>query len=162
VLEAEAVMIGGVSPIRPRRWVLATELPKIMSAQPARKRWRALRLFARDWAKNPDRRGGMAATGPAFHRWWHRWHPRRRDDLPKIAAVVRAVCERDEHPVPGWVAQHKARRHIDIITCERLAGTQIPMLGCPPGCAEHRVWFEWSFIEDKAVHGFPERAHQGF
>ena len=47
-------MIDGITPWRTEARVAAADLPAMMTAKPAAKRWRVLRLFACDWAHNPQ------------------------------------------------------------------------------------------------------------
>ena len=77
-------------------------------------------------------------------------------DLPRIAALVHALCDRDGVPVPGWVWKHRSRRPIGLTDRSPLASDHEGVLraGAPSACAYHRVWFDPASIEDHRVHGF--------
>lgn len=65
--------------------------------------------LCKDWAQLPGLREAMIATAPRRRCWYHRFGPRRHD-LARIAAVVHALCGRDDHPVASWVHQHRSDR----------------------------------------------------
>ena len=96
----------------------AAALPALMATDDQRDRMVALRVLVKDWAQSPDGRERMIAEPPRRHRWHHRFTARRRD-LPRIAAVVHALCDRDGVEVPAWVHQHRCpqagrHRRLDI------------------------------------------------
>lgn len=119
-----------------------------------------LRGFVACWAQNPDSREAMIADPPKPG--W-RWVRGRRRDLARIAAVVHALCARDEVPIPQWVWEHRSPEHISMSSrSEALFGpppkedprTDWRYWDAPDACNWHRVWFDRAFIEDKTVHGF--------
>ena len=85
----------------------AAALPALMARDDQRGRMVDLRTLVKDWAQNPDDRGRMVAEAPRRRRWHDRFTARRRD-LPRIAAVVHALCERDGVDVPEWVHRHRS------------------------------------------------------
>ena len=110
--------------------------------------------LAKDWACFPSLRDAMIVDPPKRWHCWHRFTPRQRD-LPRIAAVVHALCDRDGHPVPDWVWQHRSSKPIDIDSrpVEDSGWDQHIRRIAPAACAYHAVWFDPRDIEDIRVHG---------
>lgn len=102
----------------------------------------------------PHLRDAMISDPPKRRRWYHRLTPRRRD-LARIAAVVHALCDRDGHPVPQWVWEHRSAKdiHIDSRPVEDGAWDHHIRRIAPAACAYHNVWFDPASIEDIRVHG---------
>ena len=57
----------------------------------------------------------MIEEAPSRYRFYDRWFTVRRDDLARIAAVVHAMCDRDDVTAPRWVSKHRARHPIGIV-----------------------------------------------
>ena len=133
----------------------AAALPALMATDDQRDRMVALRVLVKDWAQNPDDRERMIAEPPRRHRWHHRFTARRRD-LPRIAAVVHALCDRDGVEVPKWVHQHRSPEPVTITDSISMDGAYGRLLQAeaPQACSYHRVYFDRSTIEDHRVHGF--------
>ena len=117
-----------------------TQLPALMTGQPARDRARALIQFVKDWNYWLDFRvemldGPPAADSDPF-------------DLACIAAVVHALAARDGADVPEWVHRYQADpprlftgRSVDSDYGRLIAA------GSPPECALHGVFFETEMLE---------------
>ena len=115
-----------------------------------RGQYRALKQFVMNWNNfdSPTDRAAML-DGP----------PRgmTRDEKARVAALVRCLCERDRHPLPGWVRRTRAARgphgvflimdrslndDAELMTYPRLIMDQTPL-----SAARYRVWFEAEFLE---------------
>ena len=139
--------------------VTAAELPRWMCRNDRRGHITELVQLAKDWARFPTLRDAMISGAPRRLRWYHRFTPRRRD-LARIAAVVHALCDRDGHPPPDWVWQHRSAKAIHI-DCRPLGSggyDQHIREVAPEACAYHNVWFDPPSIEDIRVHGIFEPA----
>ncbi len=113
-----------------------------------------LASLAKDWAYYVEHRERMISEPPRG-RWWHRF-TRHRGDLPRLAAVVHGLCERDGVEVPAWVWQHRSRHDIGW-SGQRVNQWHIEFCqsrNAPEACAYHRVWFDGPSIEDIRIHGF--------
>ena len=134
--------------------VTAADVPRWMARNDGRGRIVELVQLCKDWARLPGLREAMIVEPPRRRRWYHRFGPRRHD-LARIAAVVHALCDRDGHPVPGWVHQHRSDRPLcfngsplrDSDYCRHLRAT------APRVCHYHNVFFDHASIEDIRVHG---------
>ena len=134
--------------------VTAADVPRWMARNDGRGRIVELVQLCKDWAHFPGLREAMIATPPRRRRWYHRFGPRRHD-LARIAAVVHALCDRDGHPVPDWVHQHRSDQPLffdgspmcDSDYARRLRAT------APRVCHYHNVFFDHASIEDIRVHG---------
>ena len=117
-----------------------------------------LRLLVKNWASFPDARYAMIHQSPRRHRWYHRY-TRRRRDLPRLAAVVHALCERDGVDPPAWVWKHRAFRPIAVTDAVSLSTAygKLLKIDAPDACAYHRVWFSHAMLESISVHGFGSR-----
>ncbi|WP_419840302.1 hypothetical protein [Candidatus Poriferisodalis sp.] len=136
--------------------IRACDLPRLMAADDGRGRIVGLRQLAKNWAiAATDQRAAMISVEPRPHRWFHRL-TRRRFDLARIAAVVRALCDRDEVPVPTWVGAHRASRAVclnDRKLTDSRWDAHIREIA-PAACAVHNVWFAPVDLDDHRVHGF--------
>lgn len=96
--------------------------------------WPVIQLI-KDWNNQPESRDLMLAGGL----------PTDTDTViaAKVAAVVHALCQRDSHPIPGWV--HSARSPVDValVPDVDLASPYGQRLrhNAPALCGYHRVWF---------------------
>ncbi len=135
--------------------ISAAALPELLAEDDGRGRVVALRVLVKDWAQNPHARAEMIAEPPRRLRWHHRLTARRRD-LPRIAAVVHALCDRDGVEVPGWVHEHRSRKPIAVTDSISLRTDYGKLLQteAPAACRYHGVYFDRSTIEDHRVHGF--------
>lgn len=140
----------------PARFVRARDLPALIADDDGRGRVVGIRQFCKDWAPaDHARRLEMIAEAPRRLRWWHRCGA-RRFDLRRIAAVVDALCERDDVPTPEW-AVPKRSRHPVTLTQPEFPSTpwnDYERADAPPACARHEVWFRPIDLEDYRVHGF--------
>ena len=82
-------------------WLRACDLPSLLSDDDGRGRMVGFRQFVKDWATADDeRRVEMISMPPQAHRPWHRL-THRRFDLARVAAVVHALCDRDDVAPPA-------------------------------------------------------------
>ena len=149
-------------PPLPEPAVTAAELPYWMSRNDHRGRITELTQLAKDWARFPTLRDAMISDTPRRLRWYHRFTPRRRD-LARIAVVVHALCDRDGHPLPDWVWEHRSDKaiHFDCRPCDSNPYSQHVRNIAPEACAYHNVWFDPPSIEDIRVHGIAVPAAAG-
>ena len=133
----------------------AAALPALMARDDQRGRMVALRVLVKNCAQNPDDREQMIAEPPRRHRWHDRFTARRRD-LPPIAAVVDARCQRDGIDVPEWVHKRRSRNPVAITDSISISGRYGRLLRAeaPQACCCLNVYFVRSTIEDHRVHGF--------
>lgn len=145
---------SALRPPPPEPGFTAAEAPRLMCRWDGRGRMTVLIQLAKDWACFPSLREAMIVDPPKRRRWHHRFTPRRRD-LPRIAAVVHALCDRDGHPVPDWVWEHRSSKaiYIDARPVEDSAYDQHIRRIAPEACRYHNVWFDPPSIEDIRVHG---------
>ena len=139
----------------PARLLRACDLPRLMADNDGCGRMAGLRQFIKDWAVAGDRRTEMIDVAPHAHRRWHRL-ARRRFDLARIAAVVHALCDRDDVAIPAWVMQNRASRPVslsDRAMTDSKWDTHVRAIS-PPACASHNVWFAPVDLDDYRVHGF--------
>ena len=135
-----------------RALITAADVPMWMARDDKRGRVVELRLLVKNWASFPDRRFSMIQEAPRRHRWFHRFTSRRRD-LPRVAAVVHALCERDGMDPPAWVWEHRSPKHI-AVTDDVSLGTAYGKLlraDAPDVCSYHRVWFSQAMLESIGV-----------
>ena len=134
----------------------ADQIPRWMADDDHRGRVVELRELCKQWAHtNHAHRAAMIKTPPRRYHWWHRFTARRHD-LCRIAAVVHALCDRDDVDVPDWVWTHRSRRSIGLISSldPHSDYGRAVLVDAPAACAYHRVWFDPSSIENITVHGF--------
>ena len=120
-----------------------------------RGQYRALKQFIMNWNNWPssEDRAAMLDGPPS---------PEMPiDQQARIAAVVRCLCERDDHPVPAWVHAKRARRRsggVRLISDRRLRLSRFrPLSGfakilqqqTPAPARRHRVWFEAELLESR-------------
>ncbi|WP_420443899.1 hypothetical protein [Candidatus Poriferisodalis sp.] len=138
------------------RVLRALDLCALIADHDGRGRLVDIRQFCKDWAASEgSRRLEMIADARRPVRWLHRFSA-RRFDLPRIAAVVDALCDRDDVPAPEWVGSYRARRPVTLAQ-PRFPATpwnDHVKLAAPPACARHNVWFRPVDLDDYRVHGF--------
>ncbi|WP_420443905.1 hypothetical protein [Candidatus Poriferisodalis sp.] len=139
-----------------KRQLRARDLCALLADDDGRGRLVDIRQFCKDWAASDDfRRREMIADAPRLLRWRHRISA-RRFDLRRIAAVVDALCDRDDVPTPQCVTSRRSRRPVTF------AQPRFPATPwndhvrsvAPPACARHNVWFRPVDLDDYRVHGF--------
>ena len=135
--------------------ISADQIPRWIADDDNRGRVVELRELCKQWALTGNtHRSAMIRDAPRRYRWWHCVTARRRD-LARIAAVVHALCDRDDVDVPGWVWKHRSRRNTGInATRRRVSALWAEHSHAPAACAYHRVWFDPASIEDHRIHGF--------
>ena len=125
-----------VGPLLARRYTVVGELPAAMAVPGGRGAgyWPVVQLI-KDWNNQPESRAPMLAGGL----------PEGTDATvaAKIAAVVHALCQRDGHPPPKWVAS--ARSPVDValvpdVDLESPYGRRLRR-DAPGVCHHHRVYF---------------------
>lgn len=140
----------------PQRLLRACDLPPLIASGDGRGRVVDLRQFVKDWAASPlQRRIAMSEEEPRRARRRHRLGPRRHD-LTRIAAVVHALCDRDDVPVPDWVHGRRSRRPLSFVSrpMDRSLWSAYVRRHAPAACAAHNVWFLPVDLEDYRIHGF--------
>ena len=149
---------SALRPPPPEPGFTAAEAPQLMCRWDGRGRMTVLIQLAKDWACFPSLREAMIVEPPKRRRWHHRFTPRKRD-LARIAAVVHALCDRDGHPVPEWVWEHRSSKpiYIDSRPVEDGAYDRHIRRIAPGACSYHNVWFDPPSIEDIRVHGIADR-----
>ena len=134
----------------------ADQIPRWMADDDNRGRVVELRELCKQWALTDQaHRAAMVRVAPRRYRWWHCFTARRHD-LARIAAVVHAMCDRDDVDVPGWVWKRRSRQAIgvpDSLDPDSRYAQEV-LADAPEACAYHRVWFDQSMIENHTVHGF--------
>ncbi len=137
----------------------ASDLLALLAVDDNRGRVVALREFVKRWACFREQRAAMIEQAPRRYRFYGRWFTVRRNDLARIAAVVHAMCDRDDIPAPPWVSKHRARRPIGIVASldPHSDYGRAVLTDAPEACAEHGVWFDQTMIENVTVHGFRDR-----
>ena len=134
----------------------ACDLPSLIADDDGRGRMVGLRQLAKNWAVADDhKRIRMIERAPKRLEWSHRFGPRRYD-LARIAAVVAALCDRDNVPEPSWVARHRSRQPITLTLPSFLPTPWNDHIrhNAPAACARHNVWFMHVDIDDYRIHGF--------
>ena len=123
-------------PLLTRPYVVVGELPEAMIVTGGRGAgYFPVDQLIKDWNNQPESRALMLAGGL----------PDDADPAAaaKVAAVVHALCERDGHPLPGWV--HDARSPVDVplvpvVDLESPYGQHL-RANAPGVCRYHRVYF---------------------
>ncbi len=101
--------------------------------------------FCRDWRTWPEDREWMleGEPDPAGDPY----------DLAKVAAIVRGLCERWDHPTPAWIECVRAPTEILLFLDKGrpvnpgYEATRRAL--APPACAEHGVYYEAEMLEYK-------------
>ena len=136
--------------------ISADQIPRWMAKDDNRGRVVEVRELCKQWALTDYvHRAAMVNIAPRRYRWWHRFTARRHD-LARVAAVVHALCDRDDVDVPDWVWRHRCRGPVGVpvsLYPESRYGRAV-LVGAPDACVYHRVWFDHSTIENITVHGF--------
>lgn len=137
----------------------AADLPRMLAVSDRRGRMVPLVQFAKDWAHTGSwaARDAMIRQPPRPHRRLLTIYRSRKTDLPRIAAIVHAICDRDGHPVPHWVLSHRSRTDVALSGPRPLGSSDWDAhlrSVAPQACAYHRVWFDPASIADYRVHGF--------
>ena len=138
-----------------RGHITAAEIPKWIAKDDGRGRIVELRELVKCWTVWPDARAQMIMVPPRRLRGYHRFTARQYD-LAKIAAVVHALCDRDNVAIPWWVFRHQAKRDVMLSSImERQESedifdnpyVEILRSEAPAVCYYHRVWFSQVFIQ---------------
>jgi len=137
--------------------ITAADIPELMCDNDMRVRVVDLCELCKQWAHTDSvHRAVMVTEPPQRYRWWHRFSPRRHD-LVRIAAVVDALCDRDDVAVPDWVWQHRSRRDLGMNSSNRrVSRLWTHHSNAPAACAYHKIWFDPASIEDHRIHGFTQ------
>ena len=118
-----------------RRCMLLEEIPAEMDAPGRGAGHLPIMQFIKDWNNQPESRARMLADAL----------PAGTDTgtAAKIAAVVHALCERDAHPLPGWIDAAVASEDVALVGAVDLATPygQDVRAGAPAPCRHHRVYF---------------------
>ena len=125
-----------VGPLRSRPYVVVSELPAAMAVPGGRGAgyWPVVQLI-KDWNNQPESRELMLAGG-------------LREGVAavtaaKIAAVVHGLCQRDGHPLAGWVLSARSPVDVALVPDVDLASPYGQRLRehAPGVCGFHRVYF---------------------
>ena len=125
-----------VGPLLARRYTVVGELPAAMAVPGGRGAgyWPVIQLI-KDWNNQPESRASMLAGGL----------PEGTDATvaAKIAAVVHALCQRDGHPSPEWVAPARSPADVALVSDVDLESPYGRRLrrDAPGVCHYHRVYF---------------------
>jgi len=132
------------------RWVQkryrAAELPGVLARDLDVPRAESVIItqFCRDWRTWPEDREWMleGEPDPAGDQY----------DLAKVAAVVRGLCERWDHPTPAWIEGVRAPTEI-LLSLDKVPlnpGYERSIRAvAPPACAKHGVYYEADMLEYK-------------
>ena len=118
-----------------RRYMTLAELPAGMATSGRGAGYLPVMQFIKDWNNQPESRASMLAGGlPAGT---------DTQTAAKVAAVVHALCDRDAHPLPGWVAAAVACEDIPLVNAVDLTTPygQETRASAPEACRHHRVYF---------------------
>lgn len=128
-------------PLRPRRYLMVSELPAMMAEPYYEGQDRLLYQFIKDWNNWPSCRRAMLDDSPP--------HGTDIGTAAKIAVVVHALCDRDQHPILAWVWESRAP-HATILVPGIGLDTGFGRLireSAPDACALHRVYFSAEDLE---------------
>ena len=125
----------------------AAELPEVLARDRdvLRAAATALVQFCRDWRAWPEDREWMLEGAPDLD-------ANDPYDLAKVAAVIRGLCERWQHPTPDWIEGIRAPTAILLFLEDTPLHPpyerQVRALA-PPACAQHGVYYEADMLEYK-------------
>ena len=142
-----------------RRYVVVGELPAEMATPGRGAGYLPVMQFIKDWNNQPESRIHMLAGGlPAGI---------DTETAAKIAAVVHALCERDAHPLPDWIASAVASEDVALVSAVDLTTPygQDVRASAPEACRYHRVYFSardlystrWSLPRTPDMGAFSQR-----
>ena len=119
----------------PRRHALVRELPVVMDEPGRGAGYLPVIQLIKDWNNEPGSRTAMIDEGP----------PAGTDAVTaaKIAVVVHALCDRDEHPIPDWVMRARSPQETTLVPGIDLRswfGRRM-RARAPAACHYHRVYF---------------------
>ena len=138
--------LGTSTPVRPRPYLLAVEIPPLLSQPSSRSNALPLRQFVKDWFGPLADHGEMVA-GPLPPGC-----PPRH--AVRIATVVHALCDLEGMEPPAWVFDH--RFEVDEMLHDAVSWDgemgEWEREHAPPACSWHRCWFGESFFEVLGVH----------
>lgn len=109
------------------------ELPAEMATPGRGSGYLPVMQFIKDWNNQPESRARMLAGGL----------PADTDTAARVAAVVHALCERDDHPLPGWTATAVASQDVALVGAVDLTtpyGRDV-RASAPEACRYHHVYF---------------------
>lgn len=119
----------------PRRHALVRGLPTAMARPGRGAGYLPVIQLIMDWNNEPGLRSSMIDEGPAA------------DTDPvtaaKIAVVVHALCDRDDHPIPEWVMRARSPFETTLvpgINLQSWFGRRM-RASAPEACHYHRVYF---------------------
>ena len=119
-----------------RPYVVVGEIPAALATSRGRGAgYGPLVQFIKDWNNCPESRELMLAGGL----------PEDTDAVSaaKIAAVVHALCQRDDHPLPAWVLSARSPVEVALVPIVDLESPYGQRLrsDAPGVCHCHRVYF---------------------
>ncbi len=125
----------------------AAELPTVLARD--RDVFRAepviITQFCRDWRSWPEDREWMLEGEPDSDSDPY--------DLAKVAAIVRGLCERWDHPTPAWIEGVRAPTETLLFLDKKgpvHPGWERSIRAlAPSACAEHGVYYEADMLEYK-------------
>lgn len=132
--------------LRPRPYLLAKEVPRLMAQPSVRGRHLPLRQFVKDWFGPSANRTEMVADPPG--------PDSALDDAVRVATMVHALCDQESMAVPSWVYGYRFdddEMLIAEVPWHSALGAS-ERQGAPAACAWHRCWFGSGFFEVLGVH----------
>ena len=135
-----------LAPLRPRPFLLASEVPRLMAQPSVRGRHLPLRQFVKDWfsplADWPQMVADPLPSGcPA-------------GDGVRVATVVHALCDQAGLVVPPWVFEHRfdaGEMLVEEVPWDSALGAS-EREDAPPACQWHECWFGSGFLDVLGVH----------
>ena len=125
--------------VQPRRRMRAADVPEVLSWVDASP-FHGFSLLIKEWHWWPDEREAIIADRPLSA---------NHADLCRVAAVVHALCDKDEVGVPGWVFDYTSPEPLTLAAMlPKTGGLWERMVAEACGaCRYHNVWFSWRDIE---------------
>ena len=123
-------------------YLLATELPELMTDPDFLTLTRPLSQFIADWNTRPEAREKMLDGKPDCEMFY----------LARIAAIIHALCLRDEVPIPDWVFDAKLPEPeiiVDGVDAQSNYG-KLVISQSPTVSEYHNVYFQAEML-DKAT-----------
>ncbi|MDE0701004.1 MAG: hypothetical protein OXH61_09815 [Acidimicrobiaceae bacterium] len=124
---------------KPRRRMRAADILEALAVGDKREML-PFSMFAKEWECWPQERQAMVADRPESG---------SHDDLFRIAAVVHALCARDDITVPEWVFDYRSEQPLALAASVVFNGEvwHRSVSESPATCGFHNVWFSYRTLE---------------